>query len=90
MSANRTAKPANITSSTVISTHRGHMLGFYVNSTSSGTIVFYDTAAADTSNAMSGTITPAAGWHEFPAEFNNGLRAVIANTLNVTIFYGAG
>lgn len=90
MSANQTAKPANMTGTTLVTTKRGHMLGFYVASTTSGTIVLYDTAAADTSNAMSGTITPAVGWHAFPAEFNNGLRVVIANTINVTVFYGSG
>ena len=77
--------PSNITSTTTVKKQAGALLGFYVNSTSSGTIVFYDSDST-TANAISGTITPAIGFHRFPAALANGLHVVIASTLNVTIF----
>jgi hypothetical protein len=57
------------------------MLGFYVNSTSSGTLVISNGAGA-----ITGTITPAIGFHRFPAYGAGGLTATIANTLSVTFF----
>ncbi len=78
----------NITSTTLIKASQGVMLGFFCNSTSSGTVAFYDTAAADTANAITGTITPSAGtFYRIPVAFANGLRAVIANTLDITAVY---
>jgi hypothetical protein len=37
--------------------------------------------------AMSGTITPAIGYHAFPATVQRGVAVTIANTLNVTLFF---
>ncbi len=76
----------NLTATGAVTTGPGSLLGFYVNSTSSGTIVFTDGGSGGT--VMSGTITPAIGFHRFPATFGaGGLLATIANTLNVTVFY---
>lgn len=63
------------------------LLGFYVNSTTGGTIAFAESSGG---TAISGTITPAIGFHRFPASCPNGLYATIANTLNVTLFYISG
>ena len=60
----------------------GHLLGFYVNSTSGGTLVLKDGGASGT--AITGTITPDKGWHYFPVSVAGELHATIANTLNVT------
>jgi hypothetical protein len=81
----QTGSYTNKTSSANIVPRDGAMLGFYVNSTSSGTITFYDSATTTTGTPISGTITPAIGWHSFPVNFANGLYAVIGSTLNVTI-----
>ena len=79
----------NITATGDVTTAAGSLLGFYVNSTSSGTIVFRDGGSGGT--VMSGTITPAVGFHRFPATFGvSGLHATIGGTLNVTIFYVPG
>jgi hypothetical protein len=76
----------NITETGVVTAKSGVLLGFYVNSTSSGTIVFRDGGSSGT--VMNGAITPAIGFHRFPAGFGvGGLHATIANTMNVTIFY---
>ena len=77
----------NKTASANIKSGQGAMLGFYVNSTSSGTIAFYDDASTGTATPITGTITPAIGWHSMPVCFSSGLNAVIANTLNVTIVW---
>jgi hypothetical protein len=74
----------NLTASGVVLPSRGRLAGFYVNSTTSGTIVFWDNTAAS-GTQISGTITPAAGlFHPFPVDVLNGLYAQIGGTLNVT------
>lgn len=79
----------NITSTdNVVTTTDCQLLGFYVNSTSSGTLVLRRGGSGGT--AISGTITPAIGFHRYPANCPGGLHATIANTLNVTFFTVAG
>lgn len=78
--------PVNLTASGVVGPGAGMLLGFFVNSTTSGTIVIRDGGASGT--AISGTITPAAGaFYSFPATCATGCYFTIANTLNVTAFY---
>jgi hypothetical protein len=77
-------QPKNISATAAVTTFACQVLGFYVNSTSSGTIVFRDGGASGT--VLTGTITPAIGFHRFPAEIGRSLHATIANTLDVTIF----
>lgn len=77
----------NTTASVNVSPRAGALLGFYVNSTSSGTIALYDSATTTTTIPITGTITPAIGWHPLPASFVNGLYAVVGATLNVTLIF---
>lgn len=77
--------PVNLTASGAVNANRGALLGFYVNSTSSGTIVLRDGGASGT--AISGTITPAVGFHRFPANCATGCYATIGATINVTFFF---
>lgn len=79
--------PANLSASAVPRAAPCSLLGFYVNSTSSGTVVIHDSNSASTNNAITGTITPAIGWNHFPAALSAGLRVVIGGTLDVTFFY---
>lgn len=84
-----TGNASNITATAdVVATTDCVLLGFYVNSTSSGTLVLRRGGSSGT--AISGTITPAIGFHRFPANCPGGLHATIANTLNVTLFTIAG
>lgn len=63
----------------------GKLLGFYVNSTNAGTLVLRRGGSGGV--VMSGTITPAIGFHRFPADFDGILHATIAGTaLDVTFF----
>jgi len=76
----------NLTATGLVTGLQGMLLGFYVNSTTGGTLVLRDGGSGGT--VMGGTITPAIGFHRFPASFSSGgLHATIANTLDVTFFF---
>lgn len=80
-------KYVNLTASALVKTGQGVLKGMYVNSTTGGTIRFYDnTSAAGT--VINNVITPAIGYHDLGgANFTVGCYATIANTLNVTLYY---
>lgn len=81
--------PTNITATgNVVASTDCTLIGFYVNSTTGGTLVLKRGGSSGT--AISGTITPAIGFHRFPAACPAGLHATIANTLDVTFFTVAG
>lgn len=63
---------------------QGAILGFYVNSTSSGTLVLSSNNAGAAGTAFTGTITPAIGWNFLPVVSPNGIFATIGATLDVT------
>jgi hypothetical protein len=75
--------PVRLTATGQVKTGGGAILGFYVNSTTTGTIVLWDSLSA-AGNQVTGTITPGIGWHPLPLKFGVGLHCVIANTLDVT------
>lgn len=78
---------SNISASAVVRTGTGILVGMYVNSTSSGTIKFWDNTAAS-GTVINNTITPAIGYHPLGnASFSTGLYATIANTLDVTLYF---
>ena len=74
--------PVLRTDTGAIFTGNATLIGFYVNSTTGGTLVI----ASVTNGAISGTITPAIGFHRFPAFGAGGLSVTIANTISVTFF----
>lgn len=76
--------PLNKTATGVVQVAGGTLLGFYVNNTTAGTLVLKDGGAGGT--AISGTITPAVGFHRFPASFGANLHATIGGALDVTFF----
>jgi hypothetical protein len=80
----------NLAASGQVSKAPGQLLGFYVNSTSSGTIVLTDSAASSGGTAISGTITPAVGFHPYPAQCVNGLYVTLGSTINATFIFAAG
>lgn len=77
--------PILLSSTGTVSLVPGTLIGFYVNSTSSGTIVINN----DTT-AVSGTITPAIGWHFWPAYFTASCKVTIGATISVTFMFAAG
>jgi hypothetical protein len=65
------------------------LLGFYVNSTNAGTLVLRKGGSGGT--VLDGTITPAIGFHRFPASCPGGLHATIGGSaLDVTFFVVPG
>lgn len=82
--------PVNLAASGAVSLVSGNLLGFYVNSTNAGTLVIRNGGTAS-GTAISGTITPAIGWHRFPAYCTSGCYASIGGTaLDVTLQFAAG
>lgn len=75
----------NITASGNVKNVSGGMIGFYVCSTTAGTIQLYDDAATGTTLPLTGLITPVMGWNQLPVAFASGLNAVIGGALNVSI-----
>jgi hypothetical protein len=78
-------QPVNLTASGAVYGSSCKLKGFYVNSTTAGTIVLRNGGASGT--AVTGTITPAVGWHFLPADFSTGCYATIGGTLNVTFVF---
>lgn len=65
----------------------GHVRGFYVSSTTSGTIKIWDNSAAS-GTVLLETATPAVGWHDLGGiAFGTGLYVTLANTIEVTIVW---
>jgi hypothetical protein len=78
----------NMTASGAVTTGPCQLLGFYVNNTTAGTMVLTDGGASGT--VVSGTITPAAGFHRFPANIGTSLYFTEGNVLDVTFFFASG
>lgn len=78
----------NITATGAVSTGPCQLIGFYVNNTTAGTLVLRNGGAGG--EVMSGTITPAIGFHRFPANVGVSLYATVGGTLDVTFFFAAG
>lgn len=76
------AATANIKSS------QGALLGFFVSSSTAGTIAIYDDTATGTTTKILDTFTPAGlGWFDLPAAFATGCYVVIGGTMQVTLVY---
>ena len=90
MQVQQSGTPINLTASGAISLCPGSLLGFFVNSTTAGTIVIKNGGSAGT--ALCGTITPSIGWNTFPAAITSasGAYATIGGTIDVTFFFAAG
>lgn len=63
------------------------LLGFYVNSTTAGTLVLRRGGSGGTAL---GTITPAVGWNSYPMSCPGGLHATVGGTLDVTFLIVPG
>lgn len=83
--------PVHLSSSGQVSKVPGTLLGFYVASTNVGTIALTDSASATGGTTLTGTITPAVGFHRIAAACSSGCYATIGGTaLDVTLFFAAG
>lgn len=83
--------PILLSSTGTISPRSGTLLGWYVNSTTAGTIIIkVGSSGTSAGTAVTGTITPAAGFHPFVAYCPDGAHATIGGTLSVTFIFAAG
>ena len=76
-------KPFPVTGTGIVTDVPSVTAGFYVNSTSAGTLVFRDGTASGV--AIGGTITPAVGWHTYAFNFSKGVHITVANTIDITV-----
>lgn len=77
----------NLTASALVKTGTGVLAGMYVNSTTVGTIKFWNSTTA-TGAVINNTITPTVGYHDLGSvAFTNGLYATIGGTLDVTLHW---
>lgn len=76
------------TTGDVVATVDCALLGFYVNSTTAGTVVLRKGGSSGT--VLNGTITPAIGFHRFPASCPGGLHVTVGGTIDVTFFVVQG
>ena len=88
MNIQEAGTPINLTGTGVVSKVPGNLLGFYVNNTTAGTIVFRDGGSGGA--VLNAAITPAIGFHGFPTACATGCHVTIANALDVTVFFAAG
>ena len=80
-------KFTNLTASALINTGYGVLVGMYVNSTTAGTIKFWNNTSA-VGAVINNTITPAIGYHSLgEANFTTGLCVTIGGTLDVTLYF---
>ena len=78
--------PINLSASGVVCAKPCTILGFYVNSTSSGTMNLLEGGSGGT--ALDGTITPAIGFHRFPAMCSTAAYFTkVGGTIDVTVFF---
>ena len=65
----------------------GQLLGFFVATSSSGTIKIYDSAAQSGTVMLNTTGTLAVGWYPLPANFATGISITVGGTLTGTFIY---
>lgn len=81
--------PINLTASGAVSLVPGTLIGMYINSTSSGTVVVRDGTTGG-ATAITGTITPAIGYHPMNMQCSTGCYVTLANTINATFMFQPG
>ena len=76
----------HVTASGNAQARTGAMLGVFCNSTTAGTLTFYDDAGTGTSKLIAGPLTPGAGtWTPLPFAFGAGLNVVVGGTIDATL-----
>lgn len=90
MQMQQSGTPINLSTSGAISLCAGSLIGFYVNTTSGGTIIIKNGGTSGT--ALNAATTPGTGWNTFPAAITSslGAYATISGTIDVTFFFAAG
>ena len=80
------SKLLNGTTSQLVHTGRGDIIGIHVNSSTSGTIKLWDNTSAATTVIVN-TWSPNVGWNAIPAPFSTGLYITVGGTIDYTVIY---
>jgi hypothetical protein len=76
--------PINLSSSGAISLQPCTVIGYHVNTTGGGTIIFKDGGTSGT--ALNAAATPGTGFQAFPCAFKTSAFLTIAGTIDITVF----
>ena len=80
--------PINLSASGVVCAKPCTILGFYVNSNTGGTATMNLLDGGSGGTALCGTITPAIGFHRFPAMCGSAAYFTkVSGTIDVTVFF---
>jgi hypothetical protein len=86
-----TGTPINLAATGTVSKVAGTLIGFYVNNKTAGATLVIRNGATSAGTAISGTITPLIGWHQFNAYCPAGCHITIAvQPMDITFFFAAG
>lgn len=91
MQAVESGTPVNLSATGVVSLVAGTLLGYYVNNKTSGATLVIRNGTSSSGTAISGTITPLIGFHQFNAYCPAGCHITIAvQPMDITFFFAAG
>lgn len=76
----------NGSTSQLVKTGDGELIGIHVNSTTAGTIKLWDNTSAATT-VLVNTYSPNAGWNPMPFHFKTGLFITVGGTIDYTVSY---
>lgn len=86
---NENGAAKNLTGTAAVSTGPCQLIGFYVNSTSAGVLNLKDGGSGGA--ALCGSITPAIGFHRFPATVGSSLYfTLVSGSIDITFFFASG
>lgn len=78
---------SNISTSTLIKTGDGHLIGIFVASSTSGTIKVWDNTSAATTIIVNTFSATAATWYPIPAHFKTGCFVTLGGTIDCTAIF---
>lgn len=78
---------SNLSSSALVKTGSGTLVGVFVSSSSSGTIKVWDNTSAATTILVNTFSATAATWYPLPFKFNTGCYATLGGTIDCTFSY---
>lgn len=76
----------NGSTSQLVKTGEGNLLGIHVNSSSAGTIKLWDNTAGSGA-VLINTVSVAPGWNPMPFRFKTGLFITVGGTIDYTVSY---
>ena len=83
--------PINLSATAAVGIRAGTLIGFYVNNKTAGATLVLSHGSVTGGTAITGTITPLIGFHEFLAYCPSGCFATIAvQPMDITFFFAAG